>query len=106
MQYVGQTVDQFDLRWSNYKDDFRKYSRGGLCMQQNLFSSFCTSRTAGFLDDVSIAFIDKTNPSDPLIREDYWRLTFKTLALFGLNIEESVSHYLSLHLLLFAYTGV
>ena len=71
MQYVGQKVDQFRSRWNKYKSDSRKYSRGGFCMQQHLCNYFCTSGHAGFLDDVSIRFIDKTDPSDPLQREDY-----------------------------------
>ena len=90
IQYVGQTMDQFRSRWNNYKSDSRKYSRGDSCMQQHLFNHFCTSGHAGFLDDVSITFIDKTDPSDPLKRQDYWKHTLKTMALFGLNIEESV----------------
>ena len=44
----------------------------------------------GFLNDVSIIFIDKTDPSDPLRREDYWRQTHKTMVPYGLNIEDSV----------------
>ena len=59
-------------------------------MQQNLFNHFCTSRHGAFLDDISITFIDKTDPSDLLKREDYWRRTYKTMTPFGLNIEESV----------------
>ena len=43
-----------------------------------------------FLEDVSLTFINKTDPSDPLKREDYWRSTLKIMAPFGLNIEESV----------------
>ena len=43
-----------------------------------------------FSVDVSVTFIDKTEPSDLLKREDYWRSTLKTMAPFGLNIEESV----------------
>ena len=70
IQYVGQTVDQFRSRWNNYKSDSRKYSRGNSCMQQHLFNHFCTSGHAGFLDDVAITIIDKTDPSDPLTRED------------------------------------
>ena len=77
IQYVGQTVDQFGSRWNNYKSDSRKYSRGGSCMQQHMFYHFCTSGDAGFLDDVSITFIDKTDPSNQLKREDYWRCTLK-----------------------------
>ena len=44
----------------------------------------------GFLNDVSITFIDKTDPSDPLRREDYWRKTLKTMVPYGLNTEDSV----------------
>ena len=43
----------------------------------------------GFLNDVSITFIDKTGFSDPLKREDYWRITLKTMTAFRLNIEEN-----------------
>ena len=90
MQYVGQTVDQFYSRWNNYKSDSRKYSRCGSYMQQHLFNHFCNSGHAEFLDDVSIKFTDKTDPSDPLKREDYWRYMLKTMAPFRLDIEESV----------------
>ena len=50
----------------------------------------------GFLNDVSITFIDKTDPPDALRREDYWRQTLQTLETlqtmvpYGLNIEDSV----------------
>ena len=37
-----------------------------------------------------ITFIDKTDPSDPVQREDYWRKTLKTMAPYGLKIEERV----------------
>ena len=70
-------------------------------MQHHLFNHFCTSGHAGFLDDVSITFIDKTDPSNPLKREDYWRRTLKIMAPFGLNIKESVSTYESLYSLIF-----
>ena len=32
----------------------------------------------------------ETDPYDPLNRQDYWRSTLKTMAPFGLNVEESV----------------
>ena len=44
----------------------------------------------GFLNDVSITSIDKTDPSDLLRRKGYWRQTLETMALYGLNIEDSV----------------
>ena len=89
IQCVGQTVDQFRSRWNNYKSDSIKYSRGGSRMQQHLFNHFCNSGHAGFLNDVSITFIDKTDPSDPHERADYWRRTLKAIVPFRLNIEES-----------------
>ena len=42
-------------------------------MQEYLFSHFSMAGYDGFLKDVSITFIDKTDPSDPLRREDYCR---------------------------------
>ena len=60
-------------------------------MQQHLFNyHFCSSGHFGFLENVLLTFIDKTNLSDPLKWEDYWRSTLKTMALFGFHIEESV----------------
>ena len=59
-------------------------------MQQHLFNHFCASGDRSFIENLSLTFVDKTDPSDLLKREDYWRSTLKTMALFGLNIEESV----------------
>ena len=44
-------------------------------MQEHLFRHFSSMVHIGFLNDVSITFIDKTDPSDPLKQEDYWRRT-------------------------------
>ena len=44
----------------------------------------------GFREHVSITLINKTNPSDPLKREDYWRRTLCTMASYDLNIEDHV----------------
>ena len=43
-----------------------------------------------FLEDVSITFIDKADPSEPLKRENYWKNVLKKMAPLGLNIEDSV----------------
>ena len=59
-------------------------------MQEHLFSHFSLVGHDGFLNDVSITFIDETDASDPLRREDYWRQTLKTMVPYGLNIEDSV----------------
>ena len=56
-------------------------------MQEHLLSHFSSPGHNGFLNNVLVTFIDKTDPSDHLKREDYWKRTPKTMALFGLNIE-------------------
>ena len=43
-----------------------------------------------FLEHVSITFTDKTDTSDPLKREDYWRRTLGTIAPYDLDIEDTV----------------
>ena len=68
MQYLGKTVDDFRLRWSNYKDNNRKYLRKESCMQQHLFEHFSNEGHNSFLDDLSIIFIA---PKDPNKREHY-----------------------------------
>ena len=60
MQYVGKTIDNFCLQWNNYKDN-KKYLTKEVCMQQHLFEQFSSEVQSGFLHDVSIIFIDKTN---------------------------------------------
>ena len=53
---------------------------------------FWGSNHSFLVSDVSVTFINKTDPSDRLKREDYnyCRSTLKTMASFGLNIEENV----------------
>ena len=80
-------MDQLRLNLNNYKSDSRKYSQRSSCMQQHLFNNFCTSGHAGFLDNVSITFIDKTDPSNPLKKDDYLKCTLEAMVLFGLTIE-------------------
>ena len=58
-------------------------------MQEHLFRHFSSPGRSGFLNDVSITFINKTHPSDPLKREDYSRRTLKIMAPFRLNIEDN-----------------
>ena len=86
-QYVGQTVDIFRNRWNNYKDNARKFDRGEHCMQKHLYEHFTLPGHSGFLHDVSVTLIDKTDPSCPTKREDYWIDTLKTKAPMGLNFD-------------------
>ena len=89
-QYTGETTDHFRYRWNNYKANDRKFQRGEPCMQEHLFEHFYSEGHNGFLNDVSVTLIDKTDGKDPKKREYYWMRTLKTLAPDGLNIEESV----------------
>ena len=70
-QYVGQTVDEFRHRWNNYKDNARKFGRGEHCIQRYLYEHFNLPGHTGFLNNVSVTFIDKTDPKDPIKQEDY-----------------------------------
>ena len=44
----------------------------------------------GFLNNVSITLIDKTEGKNPKKREDYWRRILKTYSPSGVNVEDSV----------------
>ena len=70
-QYVGETTDSFRYRWNNYKDNDRKHSRKESCMQEHLFKHFNSMGHNGFLNNVSITLIDKTDGKNPKKREDY-----------------------------------
>ena len=50
------------------------------CMQQHLFEHISSKVHSSFLDDVSIIFINKTDPKDPNNGEHCWRHTLKTMA--------------------------
>ena len=50
-----------------------------------LFAHFQSSDHDGLLDDTEITFIDKTNPSDPTRREEFWIDTLKNRYPLGLN---------------------
>ena len=56
----------------------------------NTFLSISEERHHSFLKDVSITMGDKTDPSNPLQRENYWRSTLKTMTPWGLNVEDCV----------------
>ena len=57
---------------------------------EHLFEHFKSEGRNGFLGNVSIRLIDKTDGRDPKWKENFWMTTLKTYALFGLNIEDSV----------------
>ena len=61
-------------------------------MQQHLYEHFYSGSHNGFLGNISISLIDKTDGFQPKKRESYWMRTLKTVAPLGLNIESSVWH--------------
>ena len=89
-QYVGETADEFRLRWNNYKSNDRKNAWNEACMQEHFLEHFKDEGHSCFLGNVSITLIDKTDTKGPRRRENYWMRTLKIYAPFGLNIEDSV----------------
>ena len=59
-------------------------------MQEHLYQHFCDSELSGFRNDLSIRFIDKTDPTNPLQRENYLKHTLKAFAPYGVNIKVDV----------------
>ena len=88
--YIGQTSEEFRLRWNNYKSNNRKHQRLESCIQEHLFEHFNEEGHHGFLEDVSSTFIDKRDPSEPLKRKDYWKSVLKTMATSAYIIEDRV----------------
>ena len=88
-QYVGQTVDEFRNRWNNYKSNDRKYLNRQPCFQEHIFEHVNGDGHSGLLENVSITFIDKTVPSNPGKRENYWIQALKTIVHWGLNVLEN-----------------
>ena len=57
-------------------------------MRRHLYEHFNLPGHSGFLNDVSVTLIDKTDPKDPTKRQDFWIQTLKTKAPLELNIED------------------
>ena len=57
-------------------------------MQQHFFEHFPEEGHHSFLEDVSITLINKTDPSNPLQGESYWRSILKTITPWLLNVED------------------
>ena len=89
-QYVGETTGEFRFRWNSYRCNDRKYTKNEDYFQEHLFRYFHSGEHTGFLENVKITLIDKTDGQNPQKREDYWRRTLKTYTPFGLNVEDSV----------------
>ena len=88
-QYTGKIVDRFRLRLNNYKESDRKFLASEQIKQKSLHEHFLSDGHQSFEEVVTICLTDKIDPSDPHKREHYWMRTFKTIAPFQLNIEET-----------------
>ena len=67
-------------------DDARNFDRGKHYMQVHLYDHFILPGHSGFLHDVSITLIDKTDLSCPNKREHCWIDTLKNKARnFGVD---------------------
>ena len=89
-QYTGQTTDNFRKRWNNYKSKSRSFDRGEKPMPEKLYRHFLSEGHAGFLHNISVTLIDKTDSSNLTERENYWMRTLKTLEPYGVNVENSI----------------
>ena len=49
-QYVGETTDEFRLRWNNYKSNDRKTARNEACTQEHWIKNFKSEGLSGFLE--------------------------------------------------------
>ena len=81
-------MDEFRIKWNNYKVNDRNFLKGHTYMHQHLYEHFAGEGHCSFLEDGTITFIDKTDPKNPNRRKHYWRHTLKTMAPLGLNIRD------------------
>ena len=65
LQYAGKNVDEFRLRWNNYKMNDRNFLKHQTCIQQHVFEHFDSEVYSSSLEDVTITFTDKIDPKDP-----------------------------------------
>ena len=82
-QYIVSNTDYFRYSWNNYKCNERKYVRGKACLEEHLFEDFNIEGHNGFLHDVLVTLIDKTDGKNPIKQEQYWRHTLNTLVAYS-----------------------
>ena len=72
------------------KCNFHKHETGESVKQQHLCGQFMLEVHTYFVNDTSIIFIDKTDTTDPLKIEQYWRHNLNMLLPYGLHISKGV----------------
>ena len=86
IQYVGQTTYRFRYRWNNSKACYCRACRRAEVPQKHLHKHFMGGNHQGLEKDVEITLIEKTNPSDPTKRKDFWICASGSTATKGLNV--------------------
>ena len=88
MQYVGNTVTQFRLRFNNHKSSLLRFGKGqrGIC-GQGLYAYFFEQGHGG-LRDLQVQIIDVTDINKPNERESFWIEKVMTYCPKGLNVRE------------------
>ena len=87
-QYVEKAVDEFSLRWNNYKMGNKYFQNGPGCMQQHLFEHFFREGHCSFSEDVTPTLIDQVDSKGPKQWGRSCRHSLKTIAPLGLNVED------------------
>ena len=91
-QYVGETTDKFRFRWNNYKACQKTALSNRSHTQSYLHSHFLQENHDGLITDCDIVIIDKTDPAEPTVRENYWINRLRTMYPLGLNVNnESIN---------------
>ena len=83
----GQLHKDLNLPWNNYKENQRKAKRCEEHTQKYFHEHFLSYENNGLINDIEIIFIDKTDPSNPTRKEEFWQVKLKALARNGLNTE-------------------
>ena len=102
LQCISSTTDIFRFRRNSYKENDGKALRGEEHMQPELFEHFAYGNHNYFLNNCSIALIDKKDGWDTMIREEYWRKVVKTASSYGLN---TLNWWLLLHVFIYIFRG-
>ena len=88
LQYVGNAVTQFRLRFNNHKSSLLRFCKGqrGIC-GQGLYAHFFEQGHGG-LRDLQVQIIDVTDINKPNERESFWIEKLMTYCPKGLNVRE------------------
>ena len=77
LQNASSTTDKLRFRLSSYKENGSKALKGKEQIQPELFEHFTHGNHNCFLNDCSIALIDKRDSQDPTRREEHWEKGFE-----------------------------